>query len=211
MWRDQHDIWLDHIPVNPIDMLDPALALHLIGYDFALDETLGQYYNGGKQVEVAGTIDDATRRVRISRQFAPEIRNFTTAHELGHALLHDARGLHRDRPLDGSTMSRELIEIEADRFASYFLMPERLVRACFNRHFGTDRFSLDDGTQFALSRGTGFNLAKCRTLRDLSRVLAHTESYNGERFQSLAGQFKVSVEAMAIRLEELGLVVPPGA
>jgi|WetSurMetagenome_2_1015567.scaffolds.fasta_scaffold62987_1 Zn-dependent peptidase ImmA (M78 family) len=209
MWRDKSQIWLDNVPANPIAMLNPELAFQLIGYDYSLNETLGQYHADGKQIEVAGIIDATSRQVCISRQFSHEVRNFTAAHELGHALCHDARGLHRDRPLDGTTMSREKIEIEADKFASYFLMPAKLVKACFKRHFGTEHFFLNDDTRFALGRGVSSDRTNCRTLRDLSRVLASAESYNGERFVSLAGQFHVSVGAMAIRLEELALVVSP--
>lgn len=207
MWQDRTQIWLDAVPPNPIDMLDPAIAFRLIGYDYDLDETLGQYYSDGRQIEVAGTIDDSRKQVRISRRFPNEVRNFTAAHELGHALLHDARGLHRDRPLDGTKTSREPIEFEADKFASYFLMPGKLVRARFEEFFGTDNFFLNEDTSFALTRGTSLDLRRnCRTLRDLAKILASTESYNGLRFISLASQLRVSTEAMAIRLEELGLV-----
>ena len=188
-------------------MLDPSVALRIIGYDFDLDETLGQYRSNGRLIEVAGIIDSPSRRVRISRQFPNDVRVFTTAHELGHALLHEARGLHRDRPLNGATSSRDVVEIEADKFATYFLMPERLVKRRFTHFFATDCFVVDEPTVFALSRSSMSDFQKkCKTLRDLSRILASAEYYNGLRFVSMAGQFRVSIEAMAIRLEELGLV-----
>ena len=207
MWLDKDQIWPDALPSNPICVLDPATAFRLFDFDFDLEESLGQYFNDGKQLEVAGIIDDSSRRVRISRKFPPHVRSFTAAHELGHALLHEARGLHRDRPLDGTCISREHIEREADKFASYFLMPGKLIRASFETHFGTSQFLLNDDTGFALSRGTTLDLkGGCRSLRDLSRILASAESYNGLRFDSLASQFRVSVEAMAIRIEELELV-----
>ena len=206
MWRDRAKIW-PYPPSNPIDILDPAVALELIGYDYALVETLGQYYHDGKQVEVAGVIDNSANSVHISRKFLPNIRNFTAAHELGHALLHEASGLHRDRPIDGSTVSRDGIEYEADKFASYFLMPSKHIKMRFQQAFVTNNFFLDDDTSFALTRGTAINLAKdCKCRRHLSRLLASAESYNGVRFVSLANQFRVSIETMAIRLEELELV-----
>lgn len=206
MWESRKDIWPDGVPDDPVAMLDPALAFGLVGYDFEVDDTLGQYFSDGRQIEVAGIIDDCSMEVLISRQFPHEVRNFTAAHELGHALLHEARGLHRDRPLDGSTVARESLEFEADKFATYFLMPERLVRQRFEQIFGTPPFILNEDTSFALSRGNRLNLTACATRRDLSRILASVEGYNGVHFQALAGQFSVSVEAMAIRLEELGLV-----
>jgi hypothetical protein len=45
-----------------------------------------------------------------------------------------------------------------------------------------------------------------RTLRDLARLLASATYYNGKAVYSLTEIFGVSVEAMAIRLEELDLV-----
>lgn len=207
IWQQRSEIWFDSAPPNPIDILDPEIAFRLIGYGFHLDETLGQHFGDGRQIEVAGTIDDSSREVHISRQFLYDVRNFTAAHELGHALLHDARGLHRDRPLDGASINRDPIEIEADKFASYFLMPGKLVRTHFEKIFGAGSFLLNEDTRFALTRGTSLNLSSdCGSLRDLAKVLASTESYNGLRFLSLAKQFRVSTGAMAIRLEELGLL-----
>jgi Zn-dependent peptidase ImmA (M78 family) len=207
IWADRNLIWPAATPSDPIDILNPGIALSLIGYDYDLVETLGQYHANGRQVEVAGMIDDSVMEVRISRQFQYDIRSFTTAHELGHAMLHDACGLHRDRPLDGTKLSRNNVEYEADKFASYFLMPAKLLKERFQSLFHTDAFFLNEETIFALSRGNSLDLERdCNTLRDLSRILASVENYNGSRFISLAKQFRVSPEAMAIRLEELELV-----
>lgn len=207
IWKNKAHIWAGAAPNDPIDMLDPSIALGLIGYDYDLEETLGRYRSNGQLLEVAGVIDGSSRRVRISGQFLPNIRTFTAAHELGHALLHEARGLHRDRPLDGATLSRDAIEIEADKFATYFLMPEKLVRTRFAQFFATDCFVVNEATVFALSRSSLSDFQeKCKTPRELSRTLANAEHYNGLHFVSLANQFRVSVEAMAIRLEELGLL-----
>lgn len=205
IWQHREEIWLDGSPSNPVDMLDPGVAFELLGFDFNIADGLGQYFAEGRQVEVAGLIDDSTMEARTSRRFSFEIQNFTAAHELGHAVLHDARGLHRDRPLDGSLLVKDPVETEANKFASYFLMPAKLATQHFEQRFITNCFSLDENTRFALSRG-GVDLSNCKTQRDLARVLASVTNYNGVRFQSLATQFRVSVEAMAIRLEELGLL-----
>ena len=208
LWRDRDRIWPIATPTNPINVLDPFTALRLLGYDCELEETLGQFQSEGKQVEVAGTIDKGARQVRVSRQMQNTVRNFTAAHELGHALLHgSSTALHRDRPLDGALPSRKGIEFEADKFASFFLMPAKQVQAAFERFFLTDQFMLDEDSAFALRMGDYDTLKrKYRTLRQLSRLLAGAEHYNGVHFISLANQFLVSEEAMAIRLEELGLV-----
>lgn len=208
LWQDRDQIWPSATPTNPINVLDPFIALRLLGYDCELEETLGQFHSDGKQVEIAGTLDKHTRQVRISRRLENAVRSFTVAHELGHALLHDTGAtLHRDRPLDGSTQSRTGIEFEADKFASFFLMPAKQVQEAFTRFFRTDQFTLNEATAFALGQGDYEILRnKCKTLRQLSRLLAGAKQYNGVQFISLADQFLVSDEAMAIRLEELGLV-----
>jgi len=207
IWQNRNKIWSNAIPSNPIDMLDPVIALKFIGYDCDLDETLGQFYSSGKLIEVAGTIDKSSSKVRISRRFENHIRNFTAAHELGHALLHQTSGLHRDRPLDGATISRDPVELEADKLATLYLMPQKLVKTTFEKFFLTDKFFLNEETTFALGLSDFMELKeKVTTLRQLSRMLASTEHYNGRHFISLANQFRVSTEAMAIRLEELELL-----
>jgi hypothetical protein len=203
MWKERANLWPMATPTNPIEILDPTIALKLIGYDADLEETLGQFSIDGKLVEVAGIIDGLSKRVKVSRQFEPHIRSFTSAHELGHAILHETGRLHRDRPINGETISRSTIEFEADKFAAYFLMPRKLVQTIFKRIFLTNKFVLDESTAFAL----GLNAQKFKTRRQLSRLLASAEQFNGKQFKSLASQFKVSVDAMAIRLEELELLI----
>ncbi|MBI5891155.1 MAG: ImmA/IrrE family metallo-endopeptidase [Nitrosomonadales bacterium] len=208
MWQSKNKIWFNAIPSNPIDMLDPIVALKFIGFDCDLVETLGQCHIGGQLTEIAGTIDKSSAKVRISRQFQHNIRSFTAAHELGHAILHQTDGLHRDRPLNGETISRNEIEMEADKFATFFLMPRKLVKNIFEKYFLTNKFAIDEATAYALGQGDSVSLmSKCKTLRQLSKMLANAEQYNGLHFTSLAKQFRVSTDAMAIRLEELELVV----
>lgn len=208
LWRERESLFGGIPPSDPIELLDPALALHLVGYDFTIDEGLGKYRGNGGYVEVAGLIDRPSKTVRVSRRFPTNVRTFTAAHELGHAVLHAAGGgIHRDRPLDGTKFSRDPTELEADTFATFFLMPGRLVRTRFAGLFGTDFFELNDHTAFALSGASVEEIrSECPTLRHLSRMLASAERFNGRHFVSLADQFRVSNEAMAIRLEELELV-----
>lgn len=208
IWQNRSQIWINNIPSNPIDLLDPVAALGFIGYDCDIEETLGHFRLGGKLIEVAGTIDRSSAKVRISRQFNQNIRSFTAAHELGHALLHQTNGLHRDKPLNGETISRDLIEFEADKFATFFLMPRKLVTSTFAKYFLTDKFYINEETAHALGQGDLLTLKKkCKTIREMSKMLANAEHYNGLYFNSLAKQFRVSTEAMAIRLEELELIM----
>jgi len=204
IWQERNKIWSGIAPSNPIKILDPEIALKLIGFDFELAESLGQFFHEGKQVEVAGTIDKDSNHVHISRKFHPYIRSFTAAHELGHALMHKSTGLHRDRPVDGTSLSRTAIERQADKFATYFLMPQKQMKVVFKQLFLADKFILSEATAFAL--GCNYESLEKMTLRQLSRVLASAERFNGINFISLAEQFHVSIETMAIRIEELGLI-----
>lgn len=210
VWKRRHELWLDGVPDDPVKLLDPAIALDLIGFEYEMAETLGQFTSNGSTFEVAGVIDRTAKRVQVSRQMPFNTLRFTAAHELAHAALHEGVNMHRDRPLDGSAQergSRDKIEIEADKFASFFLMPENLVRNRFQQIFLCDKFLLNEATSFALDPSGSQSLLQGRkTLRELARILAKTESFNGKHFRSMADQFYVSVEAMAIRLEELDLL-----
>ncbi len=204
IWKSRYMMWSEQ--PNFIDMLDPLKVFELIGYKCSTESSLGEFSDNGKLIEAAGLIDNDARQIRISEHFKPEVRRFTAAHELGHALLHTQNGLHRDRPIDGTVKAKLASEYEADFFASRFLMPEKLLKTIFKRLFLTDKFSPDENTTSAFRIGSFDEVkSKFKSKRDFARFLASTEQYNGVRFYSLASQFKVSTEAMAIRLEELDL------
>ena len=210
IWRRRYELWPDGVPEDPVELLDPAIALGLIKFDFDMSETLGQFSSSGTTFEVAGIIDRTEKRVQISKQMPFNTRRFTAAHELAHAVLHEGVRMHRDRPLDGPGQgrgARDKVEKEADKFASFFLMPENLVRERFRQFFLCDKFTLNEDLIFALDPSGSMGLQDHKkTLRHLARILASAGSYNGRHFCSLADQFHVSVEAMAIRLEDLGLL-----
>ena len=209
LWGVRTELFRSERDVDPLALLDPFVALRCIGFRCELVDSLGRFMWEGRYLDVAGIIDDSERTVRISREFDPPVRKFTAAHELGHAVLHDARGLHRDRALDGGELRRrrDRTEREADDFATYFLMPERLVRSAFESAFKAREFVLNEDTAFALNAGGLESLrATFHEVRDLSGLLAGTTHYDGVQFYSLAEQFGVSVKAMAIRLEELNLI-----
>ncbi|MEE9339098.1 MAG: cyclodeaminase/cyclohydrolase family protein [Methylococcaceae bacterium] len=209
IWKYRNKIWKNNTPENPLDSLNPEVISKILGYEFNEHSTLGQHEVDGKLYEVAGLINNQEKEISISNQFPLETQRFTAFHELGHALLHEQNVLHRDRALDGSLHSptRDKTERQADKFASYFVMPKKQVINIFHSIFKTDKFLINELTSFALISGSIDDLKnECGDLRALSRKLASTEIYNGEHFSSIAKQFKVSVGAMAIRLEELELL-----
>ena len=134
MWLRRAELFPSVDDVDPLQILDPELALRSLGYRVVMRESLGQHAAGRDSFEVAGIVDNFNETVEISRRFSPVIRNFTTAHELGHAVLDQGSGLYRDRGLDGGGLGpRDPRESEADIFASYFLLPEKQVRAAFRK------------------------------------------------------------------------------
>jgi Zn-dependent peptidase ImmA (M78 family) len=203
-YRQRHLLWDGVPPKSPFKQISPTTILKGIGYSTEIHESLDIAEDaGGAEFSVAGIFDRDNKRVLISQTFPPHIRHFTLAHELGHAVLHQGQGMHRDRPVDGITQ-RSGAEREADKFAVCITMPAKLVRKVFNDRFLIFPFLLTPETEFALF-GLNHNV-KLKSIRDLSRHMAKARAFNRQNFPSLAEQFNVSVEAMAIRLEELGLV-----
>ena len=154
-------------------------------------------------------IDKDRQWIGISPNFPNEVKRFTMAHELGHAILHKQTVQHRDRPFDGSfIISKDAFEKQADKFAAYFLMPGKQVSKVFQFIFGVPKLYINESTVLALGVGNihAFR-AKCKDRRGFANVIAQTELYGGKPFNSLTKIFGVSAGAMAIRLIELDLVI----
>ena len=209
IWKDRDRIWKGNAPSDQIDTLDPKVVFTLFDYQFNKVPTLGVHETKQGTFDVAGTIDSASMSVEISEQFPVRTQNFTAAHELGHALLHRQQSLHRDRPSNGSAQMgyRNRAEREADQFATFYLMPSKHVRRVFEVLFKLEKFQITEETAFYLRYRSIEDLkAKCRDLHSLAYTLASVNFYGEEAFTPMAQRFKVSTEAMAIRLEELELL-----
>jgi hypothetical protein len=208
LWQRRHQLWSGTVPTNPIELLDPGVALVAQGYRVRSIGTLGEHFVNGVRSEVAGEIDRGERLVNISQRFRFEVQRFTLAHEFAHSVLHpNTATMHRDLPLEKSGVRQDHEEIEADRFASTFLMPERLLRARFQQCFGVPRVVMTEEMSHALC-GTSVDSLRwrCRSERGLALLVASTDFFNGHRFIPLASQFRVGHKAMAIRLEDLDLI-----
>lgn len=208
LWANQDKIWKEKIE-SPLDILKPDIVLNrILGYNFKWVKTLGQNEVNGEFYDVAGIIDKSKKIVSVSEQFPITTQNFTAAHELGHAFLHEQTILHRDRPLDGSSSGtpRDIKEFQADKFAVYFLMPRKQVQDIFEKLFAMKKFVANEDNLFALTNGTirysSFR-DKSQALRQVSKFIA---SFSNASYRSMADIFQVSAETMAIRLEELKLV-----
>jgi formiminotetrahydrofolate cyclodeaminase len=208
MWVYKDTIWKKNEPVTPIEIIDPVKLLKKLGYQYQQKDLLESYETLDGYFETAGVIDTQNKHLSISKNFAPQTINFTIAHELGHAILHPNLVLHRDRPMDGSSVNTtvDFKEWQANKFASCFLMPSKLVKKQFQQLFLSTRIGLNTSTALALGMRITDLRDKCKSDRDLSKIIASTEQFGSVSFPSLAQQFEVSNETMAIRLEELELV-----
>lgn len=205
IWKHRGTIWKKNKPEDYLQILNPSKVFKkVLGYEFHNEVEFK------KSPEIAGLIDQPNRMVLISKEYPKPTQNFTAAHELGHAILHKQDVLHRDKAIDGSNLNikRDAVEIQADKFATHFLMPSELVKRVFNELFGTEKLILNDDSTFFLTKGrkTQSELRReCRNSKGLAIKLASTEYYFDQPTKSISEIFNVSIGAMAIRLEELSL------
>lgn len=205
LWKHHETIWKTKLSDSKQVLDSQTIFEEVFDYDFGMFPKLDNDIDGS---ECAGYIDQKERHIVLSGNYKSEVQNFTAAHELGHALLHNQNILHRDRPLDGThIIQRSPEEKQADKFATYFLMPKKKVEISFYKQFGKSKLLIDDDTAFNLLRVSSSDLkAKCQNLREFAMIVASAEIYAGKPFRSLAQEYKVSLTAMARRLEELKLV-----
>jgi len=210
VWTNRRLIWRKNIPKNELQILRPDLILkRVLGYDYFSSSRFGISSDDGEIIEVAGIIDQPNRLVAVSNAFSIEVQKFTAAHELGHAILHQQPILHRDIPVDcvGKRRTRDKSEVQADKFATYFLMPKKSIEREFVEIFSSRVFELNENSAFKFGgRNTNDIRRECKNLRGFSRKLAALETFDNKQFTSLSNKFSVSIEAMAIRLEELRLL-----
>ena len=193
-----------------IGMIEPEMGARVLNILYEEVEVLGKFGSGrDDRFEVAGTLNRQDRIIQVSQRFSPAVRRFTGAHEIGHWVLHPDERMHRDRPIDGSKVSRNVMEREADYFASCFLMPRKLLWRVCEQTFGIDLpIKIDENIAFWLCRDEPDALLRPAMGSDIcERALANAEFFNGKHFNSLAKQFRVSTTAMTIRLKELGIVI----
>lgn len=101
LWLNRNQIWTRLDQLLPVHIIDPATTFSLHGYEYEEMVTLGQGLIDGELVEIAGYVDNENKVAKVSQKFPPDVRRFTSAHELGHAILHKQKTLFRDRALDG--------------------------------------------------------------------------------------------------------------
>lgn len=195
--------------VKAIDLLEPAYAAEVLGIQLIHVNTLSSFAGAG--FEAAGFLDREGKQIAVADRFGYDVTRFTGSHEIGHWVLHPNELMLRERPIKGLVpidYRRPSLELEADRFAGFFLMPRKLVTDYFVARFGSDiPFYFDDQAAYELGKGDPDSLIRPRQgQKTRALALAVATTYRGNHFPSLAQQFRVSVLSMAIQLELLGLV-----
>jgi Zn-dependent peptidase ImmA (M78 family) len=115
-----------------------------ISYECLEDELSGFFVRGKSNFVIGVNMWHVSTRQR-----------FTIAHELGHCFLHDFDDVHVDRsfrfrsPI--STKAVDIEEIEANTFAAWILIPERMLLSDI-RSFGGMDIQDDDRVQNLATR-----------------------------------------------------------
>jgi Zn-dependent peptidase ImmA (M78 family) len=214
LWRRRRQLWADPprvvLDILPLDL--DVVATRLLGLHVERVPTIPGEVD---RSPVAGLWHPARKTIVIATNFDLTVQRFTLGHEIGHHVFNHAVGtLHRDRPLDGSDRHaprRNPLESTADMFSAALLIPTLELRNTFTNLYGgsispdvnehvfyhlrvPDKARIDMKTFASASR------------RDRSRWIAANTCVDGLVIRSLAQMFGVSVEAMAIELEDLDLV-----
>jgi len=189
-------------------LFDPRNVADHCGLYYEERERLDTDFHGGG--EAAGLWRKDRSTILISRNFPYEVRRFTAGHEIGHFILHPhvgERTLHREFGFNAPRENRPALEREADFFASCLLMPRRAVISEFDARFGSKHpLALTETVAYHLKADAGTLFSQPPGSLMFAESVARAEQFDRKRFSSLAKFFGVSPRAMAIRLDELGLV-----
>lgn len=196
--RDHQAIIGPPVPVEELAEVQLQLTVEIddLRATFESDDVLGAIWFKDSLIKVDRSLDPHDRPQMLGRF------RFTLAHEAGHWRLH--RKHYREDPSQSHlfggrgapafvcrSSDKQPVEWQADCYASYLLLPRKLVLAAWQEWRG----SLDP--------------AVLNTLPLVASIGARDPA--DARFEAfckpLAQRFEVSAEAMRIRLEKLGLLL----
>lgn len=207
IWYKRHELNLSNS--QPVDLFDPRNAAIILGWELQEVPSISDWPPNNR-MRIAGMVDPQRKLISISQEYNRSIRRFTAAHEIGHIILHKPQTLLRERPIKGPRKSlQDVEEREADSFAAQYLMPERLVKRQFEATFGVKPpIIISDEIAFWLDPNDSENLLREGSYKmDAKFALARcSTNFSGVPIVPLHRQLKVSIEAMAIRIDELGLI-----
>jgi Zn-dependent peptidase ImmA (M78 family) len=203
----RHSFGVPDIPI----LFDPRHVADHCELFYEVRERLETDYRGGG--EAAGLWQRDRSTILVSARYPYQTQRWTAAHEIGHFILHPRVGdrtLHRELPLDAPRGSRPPLEREADYFAACLLMPRNAVIAEFDARFGTKHpLALTETVAWHLKLDERVMFSEPPGSLMFATAVAKAQHFDRRWFHgSIAQFFGVSAKAMAIRLEELNLVVP---
>lgn len=178
--------------------LDLAFEFDDLSTRFGSDDVLGASYLDLRSVVIDTSLDPEEHPQHEGRY------RFTVAHEIGHWILHVPKILAERNQLTlfdlgeppppivcRSSQAKEPRETQADIFAGQLLMPEDLVREAWR--------STSDGAAMNVHE-------EIRELRGVYRLADDESDPSCEAAKAMARRFKVSAQAMQIRLVGLKLL-----
>lgn len=197
--------------IDPVDWLNPPIIAKMLGLTYEVVPHIHLEDRLSRDAPV-GLLDLVRRHVLVSEELGLEVARYTGAHEIAHYLLHQ-HGFeqHFERAVD-PTRPRTRREREADQFAAKFLMPEKLVR---DRCLQVLALPNDSGFPIKVNDQVSFLLDPNMMDEDRERLgLEFALARLGRDFSNrpivpLHQQFKVSIKAFAIRLQEIGVFRHP--
>lgn len=173
-----------------------------------------------RDIRVSGLFDRARREIVIANNEPIARQRVTIAHEMCHLLYHSGALQLRERVARGIRSGKSMMdegpskleEREAEIFAIELVMPTDLTEEAMIKRFGgrIDGTLPHDELAYHLSLATGRKIQP-RQLSGMPQearagLFAQANNFRGSHFKPLIELFSVSLEAMAIRLLELGLV-----
>ena len=85
--------------------------------------------------------DNIYHCIHINNNLSSNEQRYTLAHELGHYILHQGSNLHFLRRVTKTPLARQ--EIEADLFASYFMVSDEEIKEINNLTYISEAYKLD--------------------------------------------------------------------
>lgn len=193
------------VPVDELPQMILSVRLEFGDLQKMLErrDAIGATWFETREIYIDQSLDPVDHPSKLGRY------RFTVGHEIGHWVLHrrfvpdraNQLTLFEGRSPEPSILCREAnkrepAEWQADRFASYLLMPRDLVIQAWREARGHADPWLFDLQKYRAAAANGIVDSYDAVARTLMNHVA----------SDLAPEFQVSVEAMRIRLEALGLL-----
>jgi Zn-dependent peptidase ImmA (M78 family) len=172
-------------------------------------EILGALLNNEKRIVIDEALDPVANPSIEGRY------RFTLAHEVGHWRLHrplivgnedqaSFLELHSSsNVICRTSQSKERVEIQANAYASCLLMPQHMLYAVWNERFG----NTNPRVLKRRDRRNWSHIADAETQDTMNRYEQEKDDEALNRYvRPIADRFQVSMIAMRIRLEKIGLL-----